>query len=165
MSRLFTDPAKAEENFQILDQLKDANIWKILSCVIDPKTSFHQACSSRVRIKIHAQMLLSLDFLYSEFEIYHICYFLSMLCILRWLSFHLQDDLLRILGEKHRLYDFLGTLSLKCSYLLFNKEHVKEFLLEAALQKSSGNTQYIQSCMNILVVKDIFFLDLLLLKS
>lgn len=64
----------------------------------------------------------------------------------------LQDDLLRILGEKHRLYDFLGTLSLKCSYLLFNKEHVKEFLLEAATQKSSGNMQYIHSCMNILVV-------------
>lgn len=109
MSRLFADPAKAEENFQILDQLKDVNIWKILSSLIDPKTSFHQACSSR-------------------------------------------DDLLRILGEKHRLYDFLGTLSLKCSYLLFNKEHVKEFLLEAAIQKSSGNTQYIQSCMNVLVV-------------
>lgn len=60
MSRLFADPAKAEENFQILDQLKDVNIWKILSSLIDPKTSFHQACSSRVRIKMLAQMLLSL---------------------------------------------------------------------------------------------------------
>ena len=78
MSRLFADSAKAEENFQILDQLKDANIWKILSSLIDPKTSFHQACSSRVRIKILAQMLLSLDFFCSKFEIYHICYFLSL---------------------------------------------------------------------------------------
>ena len=82
--------------------------------------------------------------------------FLPVPCFHRRLSSHLQDDLLRILGEKHRLYDFLGTLSLKCSYLLFNKEHVKEFLLEASIQKSSGNTQYIQSCMNILVVKDAF---------
>ncbi|KAG6641941.1 sister chromatid cohesion protein PDS5 homolog B-like [Carya illinoinensis] len=109
MSRSFADPAKAEENYQILDQLKDANIWKILTNLVDPNTSFNQACTSR-------------------------------------------DDLLRILGEKHRLYDFLSTLSVKCSYLLFNKEHVKEILLEAATQKSSGNTRNTQSCMNILVI-------------
>ncbi|XVE87621.1 hypothetical protein DITRI_Ditri19aG0002600 [Diplodiscus trichospermus] len=109
MSRSFSDPAKAEESFQILDQLKDANIWKILMNLLDPNTSFHQASSGR-------------------------------------------DDLLKILGERHRLYDFLSMLSLKCSYLLFNKEHVKEILLEATLQKASGNTLYIQSCMNILVI-------------
>ncbi|XP_007026378.2 PREDICTED: sister chromatid cohesion protein PDS5 homolog A isoform X2 [Theobroma cacao] len=109
MSRPFSDPVKAEECFQILDQLKDANIWKILMNLLDPNTSFHQASSGR-------------------------------------------DDLLKILGEKHRLYDFLSTLSLKCSYLLFNKEHVKEILLEAAVQKSTGNTQYTQSCMNLLVI-------------
>lgn len=50
MSRSFADPAKAEENFQILDQLKDANIWKILTSLVDPSTSFHQACTFRVRI-------------------------------------------------------------------------------------------------------------------
>ncbi|XVF28073.1 hypothetical protein REPUB_Repub14bG0164100 [Reevesia pubescens] len=109
MSRSFSDPVKAEESFQILDQLKDANIWKILTNLLDPNTSFHQASSGR-------------------------------------------DDLLKILGEKHRLYDFLSTLSLKCSYLLFNKEHVKEILLEATVQKSTGNIEYTQSCMNILVI-------------
>ncbi|OMO76990.1 Armadillo-like helical [Corchorus capsularis] len=109
MSRSFSDPVKAEESFQILDQLKDANIWKILMNLLDPNTTFQQASSGR-------------------------------------------DDLLKILGEKHRLYDFLSTLSLKCAYLLFNKEHVKEILLEAAVQKSAGNTQYTQSCMNILVI-------------
>ncbi|XP_048323371.1 sister chromatid cohesion protein PDS5 homolog A [Ziziphus jujuba] len=109
MSRSFADPAKAEENFQILDQLKDTNIWKILTNLVDPNTSFHQACTIR-------------------------------------------DDLLKILGEKHRLYDFLSTLSVKSSYLLFNKEHVKELLLEADAQKSTGNTQYASSCMNILVI-------------
>ncbi|GMI64562.1 hypothetical protein like AT5G47690 [Hibiscus trionum] len=109
MSRSFSDPVKAEESFQILDQLKDANIWKILVNLLEPSTSIHQASSGR-------------------------------------------DDLLKILGEKHRLYDFLSTLSLKCSYLLFNKEHVKEILLEATVQKSTGNIQYTQSCMNILVI-------------
>ena len=48
MSRSFADPTKAEENFLILDQLKDANIWKILMNLLDPNTSFHQACTSRV---------------------------------------------------------------------------------------------------------------------
>ncbi|KAI8001212.1 hypothetical protein LOK49_LG09G01369 [Camellia lanceoleosa] len=109
MSRCFTHPAKAEDYFQILDQLKDANIWKILIILLDPNTSSHQACSSR-------------------------------------------DDLLKILGEKHRLYDFLSSLSLKCSYVLFNKEHVKEILLEADLRKSAGNTQLTLACMNILVI-------------
>ncbi|GMY36602.1 sister chromatid cohesion protein PDS5 homolog A isoform X4 [Fagus crenata] len=109
MSRSFADPTKAEENFQILDQLKDANIWRILTNLVDPNTSFHHACTFR-------------------------------------------DDLLRILSDKHRLYDFLSHLSVKCSYLLFNKEHVKEILLETPTQKSAGNTQYTQSCMNILVI-------------
>ncbi|KDO78569.1 hypothetical protein CISIN_1g000310mg [Citrus sinensis] len=107
MSRSFAEPAKAEENFLILDQLKDANVWKILMNLLDSNTSFDQAFTGR-------------------------------------------DDLLKILGAKHRLYDFLSTLSMKCSYLLFNKEHVKEILLEVAAQKSSANAQFMQSCMDIL---------------
>nr|GMD40858.1 sister chromatid cohesion protein PDS5 homolog A isoform X1 [Ipomoea batatas] len=87
MSHCFTDTAKAEENFQILDQLKDANVWKILGVLLDPNTASLQACNSR-------------------------------------------DDLLKILGEKHPLYDFLSILSLKCSYILFSKEHVRDILLE-----------------------------------
>lgn len=67
--------------------------------------------------------------------------------------FCLQDDLLKILGEKHRLYEFLNTFSVKCSYLLFNKEHVKTILLETTAQKSAENAQHTQSCMNILVVR------------
>lgn len=66
-----------------------------------------------------------------------------------------QDDLLRILGEKHWLYEFLNLLSLKCSNLLFSKELSKEILVEANLQKSSGNTQLIVSCMSILVVNSL----------
>ncbi|KAL5574829.1 hypothetical protein UlMin_016528 [Ulmus minor] len=108
MSRSFADPAKAEENFQILDQLKDANIWKILTNLVDSNTSFQQASAFR-------------------------------------------DDLLKILGVKHRLYDFLSTLCVKSSYLLFDKEHVKE-LLEAAAYKSSDNLLYTSSCMNLLVI-------------
>ncbi|XP_038690339.1 sister chromatid cohesion protein PDS5 homolog A-like isoform X1 [Tripterygium wilfordii] len=109
MSRSFAVPSKAEENFHILDQLKDANIWKILTNFLDPSTSFQQASTSR-------------------------------------------DDLLKILGEKHRLYDFLSNLSVKCSYLLFNKEHVKEILLEAGMHKTAGHTQETQSCMDLLVI-------------
>lgn len=49
MSRCFTDSTKAEENFQILDQLKDANIWKILGSLLDPNVTSSQASNSRVR--------------------------------------------------------------------------------------------------------------------
>ncbi|KAL6538568.1 hypothetical protein OROGR_012556 [Orobanche gracilis] len=109
MSRYFGDPAKAEENFQTLDQLKDTKIWKILLRLIDPNTSSLQASS-------------------------------------------LRDDLLNILGQKHQLYEFLSTLSLKCSYMLFDKDHVREFVLDARVQKSSGNTELILSCMAILAI-------------
>ncbi|XP_065851682.1 sister chromatid cohesion protein PDS5 homolog A isoform X2 [Euphorbia lathyris] len=109
MARSFAEPAKAEENFLILDQLKDTNIWKILTNLLDADTGFHQACAN-------------------------------------------QEDLLKILGEKHMLYDFLSNLSVKCSYLLFNKEHAKEILLDALQQKTAGNTQFTQSCMDILVL-------------
>ncbi|KAL2495632.1 hypothetical protein Fot_39389 [Forsythia ovata] len=109
MSRCFTDPARAEENFQILDQLKDTNIWKSFSSLLDPNTSSPQARS-------------------------------------------LRDVMLTIIGEKHLLYEFLSSLSLKCSYLLFGKEHIKEILLEADIQKSAGSTELILSCMTILVI-------------
>lgn len=57
MSRLLTDPAKAEENFRVLNQLKDANVWKILTNLLDPNTSFQQAYSFRVLI-LHTTKLL-----------------------------------------------------------------------------------------------------------
>ncbi|KAL9813536.1 putative sister chromatid cohesion protein Pds5 [Arabidopsis thaliana] len=107
MSRAFSDPPKTEQNFLILDQLKDANIWKILTNLLDPNTSITQA--SRIR-----------------------------------------DDMLKILSEKHSLYDFLSTLSIKCSYLLFSKEYVKEILAEVSVRKSSKNTLGIQPCMDFL---------------
>ncbi|KAL8461688.1 hypothetical protein ACS0TY_032974 [Phlomoides rotata] len=109
MSRCFTDPVEAEANFQILDQLKDSNIWKLVTQLLDPNTTSLQASSSR-------------------------------------------DDLLNILGPKHQVYEFLSTLSLKCSYLLFGKDHVKEIVLEAGVHKSSGNNDLILSCMTILVI-------------
>ncbi|XP_047942253.1 sister chromatid cohesion protein PDS5 homolog A [Salvia hispanica] len=109
LSRSFTNPAEAEENFQNLDQLTDSNIWKLLSQLLDPNTSSIQANSSR-------------------------------------------DDILKLLGDEHRLYEFLGTLSLKCSYLLFDKDHVKEIVLDAGVHKSSGNNDSVLSCMTILVI-------------
>ena len=69
----------------------------------------------------------------------------------------LQDDLLKILGMKHPLYEFLNTLSMKCSYVLFNKEHVKAILEEIVAQKSAENAQRTQSSMNLLVVRAYHF--------
>lgn len=65
---------------------------------------------------------------------------------------NLQVDLLTKLGEKHALHDFVSTLSMRCSYLLVNKEYVKEILSEASDQKSTGNTKLISSCMDLLTV-------------
>ncbi|XP_057429975.1 sister chromatid cohesion protein PDS5 homolog A-like [Lotus japonicus] len=109
ISRSFAEPTKAEESFQILDQLKDANIWEILTNLVDPNISYHQT------------------------RVY-------------------RDDLIKILGEKHQLYEFLNTLYVKCSYLIFNKEHVKAVLSEISSHKSTENDLRIPSCIDILVI-------------
>jgi sister chromatid cohesion protein PDS5 len=44
----------------------------------------------------------------------------------------MQADLLQILGEKNVLYEFVGILTMRCSYLLVNKEYAKEILSEAS---------------------------------
>ncbi|XP_071689759.1 sister chromatid cohesion protein PDS5 homolog A isoform X3 [Rutidosis leptorrhynchoides] len=106
MSHCFTDPAKAEADFLLLHQLKDANVWKILAKLLDPATTSSQSCKYR-------------------------------------------DELLEIVGQKHPLYGLLSILSMKCSYTLFNKDDVKELLLDA---KSSGNKLLTQSRLNILVM-------------
>ncbi|EMS45215.1 Sister chromatid cohesion protein PDS5-like protein B [Triticum urartu] len=109
MSRLFSDAVKAEEYLNMLLQLKDENIWKMFTSLLDCATTFNNAWSIRV-------------------------------------------DLLKSLGEKHELYDFVSTLSMRCSYLLVNKEYVKEILSAASEQKSIGNTKLISSCMDLLTV-------------
>lgn len=48
MSRFFVDPSKAEEGLSTLDQLKDANVWKNFSVLLDPNTGFQQARASQV---------------------------------------------------------------------------------------------------------------------
>lgn len=70
-----------------------------------------------------------------------------------FITFCLQDDLIKILGEKHQLNEFLNVLYVKCSYLLFNKEHTTAILSEIIRYNSAENDQRIQSCMNILVVR------------
>lgn len=66
MSRCFKDPAKAEENFHVLDQLKDSNIWKILMQLLDPNTSSAKSSSLRVR-RLISLMFLHFS-LYSSFS-------------------------------------------------------------------------------------------------
>ncbi|KAJ9563026.1 hypothetical protein OSB04_008186 [Centaurea solstitialis] len=109
MSHCFVDPIKAEADLQLLDQLKDDNIWKILTTLLDPNTTSLQSRSFR-------------------------------------------DELLKIIGEKHPLYELLNTLSMKCSYIIFDMDFVKDLLLETDQQKCDGNRLLTQSCINILVI-------------
>ncbi|KAF3776312.1 Sister chromatid cohesion PDS5-like protein A-B [Nymphaea thermarum] len=109
LARSFKDPAKAEEDFQTLNQLKDNNVWKILTSLLDTNTSTTQALKGR-------------------------------------------DDLLKILGDRHPLFDFFGTLTTKCSLILFNKEHIEEILDELILHKSAGNEKLVSSCLDFLMV-------------
>ena len=46
----FVDPAKAEENLLKLQQMKDNNIFKALSTLLNPSTTLSQAASVRVSL-------------------------------------------------------------------------------------------------------------------
>jgi hypothetical protein len=98
-------------------------------------------------------------FLYGKKLYFIVCYLLML--VFFW--FFLQDELTKILGEKHQLDEFLNTLYVKCSYLLFSKEHATTILSEIIRYKSAENDQRIQSCMNLLVVRSCHFgcIDLL----
>ena len=48
MSICFIDPFRAEESFQKLHQMKDNNIFKALSQLLDPETTFANANAIRV---------------------------------------------------------------------------------------------------------------------
>jgi hypothetical protein len=98
-------------------------------------------------------------FLYGKKLYFIVCYLLML--VFFW--FFLQDELTKILGEKHQLDEFLNTLYVKCSYLLFSKEHATTILSEIIRYKSAENDQRIQACMNLLVVRSCHFgcIDLL----
>jgi len=49
ISNHFVDPQKAEENLQIIHQMKDENVFTALSTLLDPFTSIDQATTVRVR--------------------------------------------------------------------------------------------------------------------
>ncbi|GLJ40362.1 hypothetical protein SUGI_0830400 [Cryptomeria japonica] len=96
MSLCFIDPVRAEENFQKLHQMKDNNVFKGLSQLLDPNTTVASAQAIR-------------------------------------------EDLLKRIGERHPQYEFLKTLYLKCSYILFGMEHVQAVLSHSYGYKTASN--------------------------
>ncbi|EXB44382.1 hypothetical protein L484_020194 [Morus notabilis] len=62
----------------------------------------------------------------------------------------IRGKLLNIIGDKHQNFKFLQTLSLKCSYNVFNSEHV-HCILDNLSSSSFGNKQFKDSSVNLLL--------------
>ncbi|GMN51775.1 hypothetical protein TIFTF001_020913 [Ficus carica] len=62
-----------------------------------------------------------------------------------------RDKLLNIIGEKHQNFKFLQMLSLKCSYNVFNSEHV-HCILDNLSGSNFGNKQFKDSSVKLLLV-------------
>ncbi|RZS07354.1 hypothetical protein BHM03_00038186 [Ensete ventricosum] len=74
--------------------------------------------------------------------------------------FALRDEekvsLLKQLGDKHPTYDFLSTLSTKCSYSIFSAEHVR-YIMEDVISGNDDQTKYAQvSKVDLLIVSTFF---------
>ncbi|KAH9325840.1 hypothetical protein KI387_006018, partial [Taxus chinensis] len=121
MSFCFIDPVRAEENFQKLHQMKDNNIFKGLSQLLDPNTTVASAQAIR-------------------------------------------EDLLKRIGERHPQHEFLKTLSLKCSYMLFGMEHVKAVLKQSLADRTVSN-QALQIAGMDLLLKILSFFPVLVKGS
>lgn len=61
MSICFIDPVRAEEIFQKLHQMKDNNIFKALSQLLDPETTFANAHAIRVSCICLMGLVLLID--------------------------------------------------------------------------------------------------------
>eukprot|EP01018_Ginkgo_biloba_P018620 Gb_23673 [translate_table: standard] len=114
MSICFVDPGRAEESFQKLHQMKDNNIFKALSQLLDPSTTF---------VNAHA----------------------------------IRDDLLKRIGERHPQHEFLKTLSSKCSYILFGREHVRALLRQSLANKQIWNPILLTAGIDLLLKIVSFF--------
>lgn len=65
----------------------------------------------------------------------------------------MQDDLLRRLSDRqHPQFEFVKLLAVKCSFLLFGKEHVKSAFKEIQVLKASGSTARVKASFSLLVV-------------
>lgn len=63
-----------------------------------------------------------------------------------------QTNLLNRLGEKHPQYEFLKVLAVKCSYVLFGKEHMHSLLAELKDLRRLEDENQLRASMGLLVV-------------
>ncbi|KAM5564215.1 sister chromatid cohesion protein PDS5 [Rosa sericea] len=71
-----------------------------------------------------------------------------------------RDKFLQIIGEKHEDFEFLQTLSSKCSYNIFSSEHVR-CILDFLSSNTTGNKHLEASCVQLLLAITSFFPTLL----
>ncbi|KAK9945794.1 hypothetical protein M0R45_011293 [Rubus argutus] len=71
-----------------------------------------------------------------------------------------RDKFLHIIGEKHQHFEFLQTLSSKCSYNIFSSEHVR-CILDILSSNTLGNKHLQASCVRLLLAISSFFPTLL----
>ncbi|URD78431.1 Sister chromatid cohesion protein PDS5 [Musa troglodytarum] len=67
-------------------------------------------------------------------------------------AYSTRVSLLKQLGDKHPTYDFLSTLSTRCSYSIFSAEHVR-YIMEDVISGNDDGTKYAQvSKVDLLIV-------------
>lgn len=95
MSVFFTDPAKAEECFHKLNQMKDNSIFNTLEQLLEEVTI------------TNAQTI--------------------------------KDNFLKMIGDRHSHFEFLRSLSTKCSFNIFSSEHISCIIDHLARNASENN--------------------------
>ncbi|XP_010912048.2 sister chromatid cohesion protein PDS5 homolog B isoform X2 [Elaeis guineensis] len=72
----------------------------------------------------------------------------------------IRGSFLKRIGEKNSSYDFFKTLSSKCSYSIFNTEHIR-YILEYVLSRKNGGNKYMQHSIDLLLIIITIFPSLL----
>jgi sister-chromatid-cohesion protein PDS5 len=68
------------------------------------------------------------------------------------LSFVIQRNLLERIDDKHPRHEFLKILSVKCSYTLFGREHMRALVKQLEEYNKLGDEKLLRASMGLLVV-------------
>ncbi|OMO55532.1 Armadillo-like helical [Corchorus olitorius] len=118
MSASFTDPSKAEEWFHKLSQMKDNSIFTSLGLLLDEVT-----LKKAVAIRVRYLLILFALTLFKDATYERVLSF-STFASFAWCPKGHQDEFLKGIGDKDPLFKFLQLLSSKCSFNIFDSEHV-----------------------------------------
>jgi hypothetical protein len=70
----------------------------------------------------------------------------------------LQEELLKRIGEHHPQHEFFKVLAVRCSYLIFGKDHTKAVMEEISLNMEDSNREIVVDGLTLVAASILMFI-------